>query len=53
MRDGKADLAAGAWGYSSDTGRIYIFITEARVEDTLSQLQSIGALDIIGNLEVR
>jgi formylmethanofuran dehydrogenase subunit C len=51
--DGKTDLAVGAWVYSSNTGRVYIFITEAKSEEALLQFQSIGATDIIGNFEVR
>ncbi|MBP5993278.1 MAG: FG-GAP repeat protein, partial [Candidatus Moranbacteria bacterium] len=30
--DGKTDLAVGAYGYSTFTGRAYIFMTEAKVE---------------------
>ena len=51
--DGKTDFAVGARSYSTSTGRAYIFITEAKVEETLPQLQSIGATEIIGNFEVR
>ena len=51
--DGKTDLAVGAYGYSTNTGRAYIFITEAKAEEALMQFQSIGYVNVIGNLEVR
>ena len=29
--DGKTDLAVGAYNYSTSTGRVYIFTTEAKI----------------------
>jgi formylmethanofuran dehydrogenase subunit C len=51
--DGKTDLAIGSYLSSSSTGRAYIFMTEAKAEEALLQLQSIGVTNIIGNFEVR
>jgi hypothetical protein len=53
ISDGKTDLAIGSYLSSSSTGRAYIFMTEAKAEEALLQLQSIGVTNIIGNFEVR
>ncbi len=51
--DGKTDLAAGAYGYSSSAGRAYIFITEAKVEESIQQLKSKGTFKAKGSYQVK
>jgi hypothetical protein len=40
-------------GYSTNTGRVYLFITEAEVKDSVSQLQSKGMFKAKGDLRVK
>jgi formylmethanofuran dehydrogenase subunit C len=51
--DGKTDLAVGAQGYSTNTGRAYIFITEAKVEESIQQLKSKGTFKAKGSYQVK
>jgi formylmethanofuran dehydrogenase subunit C len=51
--DGKTDLSVGAESYSSGTGRVYIFITEAKTEESLQQWKSKGTLRAKGNFQVK
>jgi formylmethanofuran dehydrogenase subunit C len=51
--DGKTDLAVGAWGYSSSTGRAYIFITEAKAEESVQQMKSKGTFKAKGDFRVK
>ena len=51
--DGKTDLAVGAQNYSSNTGRAYIFIIEAKAEESLQQLKSKGTFKVKGSYQVK
>jgi len=51
--DGKTDLAVGAYGYSSSTGRVYIFITEAKAEESVPQMKSKGTFKAKGDFRVK
>ncbi|MBP7811894.1 MAG: VCBS repeat-containing protein, partial [Candidatus Moranbacteria bacterium] len=51
--DGKTDLAVGAYLYSTNIGRTYIFITEAKVEESLQQFKSKGTFKAKGSYQVK
>ena len=52
--DGKTDLAVGAYGYSTNTGRAYIFTTEARVVgENVEGTSGRGNVKFRGNVNVR
>jgi len=51
--DGITDLIVGARGYSTNTGRTHIFITEAKVEESLEQLKSKGTFKAKGIYQVK
>jgi formylmethanofuran dehydrogenase subunit C len=51
--DGKTDLAVGAYRYSTYTGRVHVFITEAKVEESIQQLKSKGTFKAKGSYQVK
>ncbi len=51
--DGKTDLVSGAWSYSSQNGRTYIFIIEAKVEENVQQFKSKGTFKAKGDFRVK
>ena len=50
--DGTIDLAVGASGYSSDTGRVYIFTFDAKAL-TNSSVKTRGTINVRGTIKVR
>jgi hypothetical protein len=45
--DGKTDLAVGAYGYSTNTGRVYLFTSEAKVDSAppaTARVRGVGKL---------
>ena len=50
--DGKTDLAVGAYGYSTNTGRTYIYINESKVlEKTITKVR--GTAKFRGTVKFR
>ncbi len=51
--DGRTDLAVGAYGYSSTTGRAYIFTTEAKVDVVPVMTRVRGTAKFLGDVKFK
>ena len=51
--DGKTDLAIGAYGYSTSTGRVYLFTSEAAVQTPTVDATTRGQVKFRGQVKLR
>jgi hypothetical protein len=51
--DGKIDLAVGAYGYSTSTGRVYLIMSEAAVETQPNVTKVRGTIKVKGTVKIR
>jgi hypothetical protein len=51
--DGKTDLVVGAYRYSTDTGRVYMFMTEVAVKSIPDPIRTRGTIKLRGTSKLR